>query len=530
MASSSWFKASLFCMVLEVASPSPAKAGLIDGGINHACALDSEGAVWCWGDNSSGQLGIGAGTEALAFPVRINPMTNFDSRKLVSISTGYFHSCALDSKGEAWCWGENGDGQLGIGNNTDQFIPQKVSMLNVTSQRVVSIAAGSAHTCAIDADGNGFCWGSDDFGALGDNAVLSYKNVPTPVAMPAGAEFVALSAGFESTCALGASKAWCWGSNVTGDLGIGNSNLTSTPTPLPIALPPGIQFRSVSSRQHQACALDSDGKAWCWGKFDGDTPVSVSMDSLPPGTKFAQISLGNTHICALDSVGVAWCWGNDYSGQLGNDNIREHKTVPTRVPLDPSSEKLEAIAAGYEFTCAIAATGKVSCWGNNTYGQLGSGEFGSVTYAQPALLADAVQVTAGQDHTCALDTQGRAWCWGQDDNGELGDGPPAAGIRDPSACRYVQPPDGFALCCHQRRAGSHVCAPHERRRLVLGPRWFWPTWGRIHQLVHGADTRKHDCCTDRRLHPTELGRPTHLCPGHNRPNLVLGKGCFWTVG
>ncbi len=138
---------------------------------NHTCALKVDGTVACWGNNEAGQLGVGTVTPTEPSPRAVSGLTG-----VVAIDAGRFHTCALKSDGTMACWGSNGSGQLGIGNQIDQTRPAAVLGLG----NVVALAAGGYNTCSAKADGSLLCWGTNIYGGLGDGTLVS-KSVPTLV-------------------------------------------------------------------------------------------------------------------------------------------------------------------------------------------------------------------------------------------------------------------------------------------------------------------------------------------------------------
>lgn len=195
----------------------PTNAPVITGvqraslGEQHSCALKSDGAVWCWGLNASGQLGDGSASNSSS-PVSVT----LGGVQPLDIDAGFAHTCVVALGGEVWCWGENGSGQLGDGTTTDQTLPVKVSGLG---QAATSVHAGVLSTCAVLADHSVKCWGSNQFGNLGDGTTTD-RLVPVTVSGVSGA--VSVAVGLRHSCAdTGGGGVLCWGDNSRGQLGIG---------------------------------------------------------------------------------------------------------------------------------------------------------------------------------------------------------------------------------------------------------------------------------------------------------------------
>jgi alpha-tubulin suppressor-like RCC1 family protein len=202
----------------------------------------------------------------------------------------------------------------------------------------VSFASISAynHTCALTTTGDAYCWGDNTEGQIGDGTNI-IKLEPTAVSMPVGVTFTALTTGGNFNCALSNSNTvYCWGENNYGQLG--DSTTTNRNAPTATSMPAGVTFSSVSAGGLHACALTSSGAAYCWGhNIDGtlgdatnvnkNIPTAVSM---PTGVTFSSIFVAGGHACALTSTGIAYCWGYNGAGQLGICDL-ENRNVPTRV-------------------------------------------------------------------------------------------------------------------------------------------------------------------------------------------------------
>ena len=157
----------------------------ISGGGAHTCALDDRGSAWCWGKDVSGQLGDGAerryDDESTYLP-NPTPLQVSGGQSFAAISAGEYHTCALDPAGKAWCWGNNEAGQLGNGHiASDSEIPQSTPTRVAGDQSFVAIAAGAEHTCAVDTAGHAWCWGRN--GQLGGTQLTATPHGlhPTPV-------------------------------------------------------------------------------------------------------------------------------------------------------------------------------------------------------------------------------------------------------------------------------------------------------------------------------------------------------------
>jgi alpha-tubulin suppressor-like RCC1 family protein len=194
----------------------------LSAGFSHTCALQHSGAVRCWGDNASGQLGNGSTATAVVSPVTVSGLSD-----AVAVAAGWVHTCAVQASGSVRCWGNNHFGQWGDGSTVDKATPVAAQGLTDT----VAVAAGFAHTCALQSSGSVRCWGENvSYGQLGDGSGVSSN---TSVAVKDLTNAVALTASFAHTCALQTSgDLRCWGSNFAGQLGDGTQ--TSQPVPTPV--------------------------------------------------------------------------------------------------------------------------------------------------------------------------------------------------------------------------------------------------------------------------------------------------------
>ncbi len=243
----------------------------VEAGYSHTCAIDPDNKVYCWGGNYSGQIGNG-NTDNQTTPVAVSAGA-MPAGAVKSITAGDYHNCAIASDDKVYCWGGNGNGQLGNGNTDDQTTPVAVSAGAMPAGAVKSITAGSSHTCAIASDDKVYCWGYNEDGELGNGDIIDQA---TPVAvsagaMPAGA-VKSITAGDYHTCAIASDdKAYCWGYNGDGQLGNDDSEAASQTTPVAVlagAMPAGA-VQSITAGSYHTCAIASDDKAYCWG-YNGD--------------------------------------------------------------------------------------------------------------------------------------------------------------------------------------------------------------------------------------------------------------------
>lgn len=295
--------------------------GVISAGFSHTCALTASGQAWCWGDDSVGELGDGDDGQAREdVPVAVAGGHTF-----IALAAGAGYTCGLDSSGVAWCWGGDFYGALGDGDDGqgDEYAPVAVAGDHTFGE----ISAGFDHTCAVKWSGEAWCWGTDDMAQLGDgDDGEAPEYAPVPVA--GGHSFHSIAAGGSHTCALASdNKAWCWGSDNYGQVGDGGEaqGLRFQPT----LVAGGRSFSTVSAAAAgvHTCALDLTGKAWCWGRDeegqlgDGNGPsLATAPVAVAGGHTMTAISVDWAQTCAVDSSTNAWCWGDDEWGQIGDGN------------------------------------------------------------------------------------------------------------------------------------------------------------------------------------------------------------------
>jgi alpha-tubulin suppressor-like RCC1 family protein len=336
----------------------------------HTCALGVDHQIYCWGINGIGQLGDGTYENRLV-PTPVVMPQGVDSFSLVV--AGGEQNCGL-AAGIAYCWGRGG--QVGDGTSSDQIVPTLIDMpTGVTFSTLVS---GSQFTCALGSDNNAYCWGKNDFGQLGIGPNGDQQS-PTLVTMPSGdgfTHFTQISGGYRSVCGLGNNdKVYCWGYNAFGQLGTNDQADKNEPTTIP--LPAGVKYTAVSAGAFHSCALGDDNKAYCWGSNSsgqlGDSTTTDQLTgvavSMPGSVLFTQIVAGEAHSCALGSDDQTYCWGDASIGQLGNGGSTP-SSVPTAVTL-PGGSTFTHLTALVNHTCALDSSGFAYCWGWNVGGQLG---------------------------------------------------------------------------------------------------------------------------------------------------------------
>ena len=414
---------------------------------------------------------------ALAGPAAGEQASQPTSPEAGYLALGNFHSCALNVS-TVRCWGYGVNGQLGYGDVRsigDDEVPSSVGPVDLDPGPGVgtaeAIGAGSVHTCALLTGGTVRCWGFGGNGRLGygNTDVIGDNEAPGSVGPvdldpgPGVGTVKAISAGNGHTCAvLDGGAVRCWGFNLEGRLGYGNTDAIGDDeapgSAGPVDLDPGPGFgaaKAVATGGFHTCALLEAGAVRCWG-FGGsgrlgygniadigrtpetkpDTVGPVDLDP-GPGTGIAKaITAGTGHTCAILENGSVRCWGSNGSGQLGYGNTRNigDDEIPAAVlPVDLGSNRTaKAIRAGGEHTCALLDDDSVRCWGYAGFGQLGygntndigddeaPGSVGPVDLDPGPGFGTAKAISAGTLHTCARLSDDSVRCWGRGSNGRLG--------------------------------------------------------------------------------------------------------------
>ena len=242
------------------------------------------------------------------------------------IAAGLYHTCAIHDDGSVTCWGRGLQGQIGDGSSLSRYESPQISSLG-SERTALNISAGD-HTCAILDDDSVSCWGLNDYGQLGDGTNAN-RNTPTNVSnLGNGKTAIAISAGGYHSCAiLDDGTVTCWGAGTEGRLGDGTNTNRNTP---------------------------------------------AKISSLGDGRTATAISSGLWHTCVILDDGTVTCWGSNFAGKLG-DGTNTNRNTPTQTSNLGSGRTAVSITTGDIHTCAILDDGSVSCWGSNTYGQLGDG-------------------------------------------------------------------------------------------------------------------------------------------------------------
>jgi alpha-tubulin suppressor-like RCC1 family protein len=346
-----------------------------------------------------------------------------------SVSAGQDFTCGVTPVRTIFCWGRNANGSLGDGTTTDRLVPVAVSRpLGVLFD---SVSAGQDHACGLSTAGAVYCWGANTFGQLGTGNTIP-QTTPTLISA-SGFSFTSVSAAALFTCAVTTvNTVRCWGFNDNGQLGTA-PGVPGAPNPTPLEVQGG-PFRAVSATQGHACGIltgggGQDGTVVCWGLNDagqlgggGGTSPAEPPGAIASSVRYAAVSGGFRFTCAIrnDGIGVADCWGLNDFGQLGT-TTSDPNAQSTPVPVGNGAFSFAQLSTGRQLACGVSSVGQGSCWGDNTFGQLGIGSTTAVpTPPGPRTVSGNLvfaAIDAGHFHACGVATDKVAWCWGRAQDG-----------------------------------------------------------------------------------------------------------------
>lgn len=346
----------------------------------YSFAIQTDGTLWAWGDNMNKQkLGIDPSqlsaeeTSRVCSPKQVE-WEGRQGRKVIYAAAGGFHNAVILENGEGWLWGNNTNGQLGDGSTTARFTPT-VPLAGMTD--IASFALSINSTVALKKDGTVWAWGYNTFG-LGTGSTESKILTPAQVKGPNGEGYL---------------------ENV----------------------------KAIANNGNTILALKGDGTVWGWGKnnfgklgadpsANSTIPYPVQIEGL---SDISAISVGTVHCLALKKDGTVWAWGNGKFGQLGRD-IADISFTPLKVE---GLNNVVAIDAGVHYSLALKKDGTVWGWGYNSNGLLPDETAAQTsTPTQITKLSNIIEIAGGSNHYLALERDGTLWGWGKNYLGQLGTG------------------------------------------------------------------------------------------------------------
>jgi alpha-tubulin suppressor-like RCC1 family protein len=396
---------------------------------NHTCGIRS-GALYCWGENNAGQLGIGSAQPSLApEPLRVGEGSDWSGVSTSALSIGGAVTCGIRA-GALYCWGSHTNATKAT------TTPLRVG----TRDDWTSVSADVRTSCGI-AGGSAYCWTM-----LGGDSIEKSINEWSDWTHVAGAS--------DYTCGIRSGRLFCWGYNLYGQLGLGIEaagvgKWVEAPTQVGVAE----DWTFVDASASQACGI-RDGELYCWGAtrvrdlratdlYDGLNPVPKRVEDTG---EWVAVDVGLYGACAVRANGEVGCWGLNARGELGTES------VPMAVADEPTqvgeADDWLDIAAGSSSTCGLRL-GQLFCWGTMRSHVDGHGTVISQTFS-PQRVGSAnnwslVSMNFRSDHACALQREASSsiWCWGDGHEGQLGTGQGAAPSSDPVPLAKSTAPRGW---------------------------------------------------------------------------------------
>ena len=349
----------------------------ISVGSYFSCAIAS-GTAYCWGSNESGRLGNNSITD-VKIPTAVTAAAVLAGKSVTAISASSNHTCVIAS-GAAYCWGYGDYGKLGDGSEQTFTTPVAVSTTGVLAGKTVTaISAGYNHTCAI-ANGAVYCWGLNGQGQLGNSSTVN-SSVPvavTATGVLAGKTVTAITAGSNHTCAIASGAVYCWGYNESGQLGVevakdffGTYVQMVFTAPVAVDTTVALKGKSVTSFALQqssasSTAVIADKKVYSWGN-GGRLPVidAIWATGELAGKEIVSASGNNGAGCALTTSALI-CFG---SASVSTDGSYRTASIGTSTVI--GEKPISAVFSYNGNTCVIAVS-SLYCWGYNSNGQLGN--------------------------------------------------------------------------------------------------------------------------------------------------------------
>jgi len=393
----------------------------LDGGYDHSVGLAAnQSTIYAWGNNIYGQIGDGTTTN-VDKPTAVIDRSELDGSYIKQVIGGGYHTMVLTENGNVYAWGLNAQCQIGVGDTVNRLKPTLVATAGtpMAGKRIVSIGAGRFHSLAVDDQGVAYAWGDNSAGQLGDG---SYTNRCNPIAVAvsgtpmAGKNIDIIKSNSNSLTTIALDKtegrAYTWGDNWAGKLGIGTTAVGNVTTPRAVVIAgtpmAGLGLEDVESETSATFFLSTTNRIFVvgtnrdgqWGNpaapvegAGSDTSVAVEVPTVGTpiaGKDIIQISGDGHHGVALDSDGIVYSWGWNYVGQVGvgsatifecgatfNSCVRPLRAVVTAgTPM--AGRKITSISTGDRWTYAVASDGTAYSWGHNNSGQLGIGPSGGI--------------------------------------------------------------------------------------------------------------------------------------------------------
>ncbi|HEY4176281.1 MAG TPA: hypothetical protein VGM90_05600 [Kofleriaceae bacterium] len=384
----------------------------VDIGARHVCGLTNDNKLYCWGDNTFGELGIGTNEPYAAEP-RLVGGTWTD------VSLGDEHTCALRD-GVPFCWGNDIDDQVDGMHGTYFRSPTPAPLDAFAPATFERIFAGGLATCAL-ASGRLWCWGRSIQLGNGDVDTITATQLP-------GSDWTEAALGQQHACAISTSQGlMCWGVTDSGQAGSTSATPLTTPTPVPLPMTP----LQVSAGAGITCVIlgapgAARGQLWCFGYNGQATLATPSSQDTPPhqiGTsdKWSHVAAGDVMVCGIDN-GRATCWGTNGTNGIGNGKFGNYGLPLDEAPDLGPADNIVVFKASSDLpvpatTVCKQSGDQLTCWGENADGQFGNGIASlhrTPTEVKHPANRQWRSVIGASDHACGKDEDGALYCWGGD--------------------------------------------------------------------------------------------------------------------
>ncbi len=374
---------------------------MVSAGLNHVAALREDGTLWTWGSNAAKQLGFDDGA-FVDEPRQVGMDTDWQS-----VSTGNSHTIALKEDGSLWTWGN--------GNWEGVRVPGDHVWVQVNTYR--------DHNLAIRSDHSLWAWGNNFQGKLGISRTASAVAEPTRVGTET--DWIEAVAGSSHSVGLRADGSlWTWGSNQSGQLGIGATSQQVSHSAAPVRVGSGEDWVGIATGEEHGFAVKANGEIWGWGRnSSGRIGSGLTLVTAPIKAQngdYLVASAGGNHSLAIDADDRAWSWGGNEFGQLGTGSRGGSNTSRQAVFGDAT---WRGVSAGWNYSLGIRTDGSLWSWGNGNQGRLGiAGVRTSRLFAEAVETGGWIRIAAGRNHALGIRGDGSLWAWGQNNRSQLGEG------------------------------------------------------------------------------------------------------------
>lgn len=300
----------------------------ISSGRYVSCVIDSDGRLYCWGKNEAGVLGANASAGAVSLPVEVTGKGSLIGKTVKYVDVGPYNAVAIDSDGAAHSWGPGSLGRNGDGVSTDRHVPILVKASGaLAGKNLVKSSVGVHYSCVLDDAGRAYCWGLGSNGKLGSGNT-GVQNDPTPVNVDgvlAGKTLVDISTGSSHSCAVdNQGDAYCWGFGSNGRLGNGSNTDQNLPVSINTSLISGKKLVRIESSETATSALTDEGEVINWGSNGGAGGIprleadNISNPIFNKVLKNISTAADTNLNSVIDEDGIVYVTGPGLYGQIGN--------------------------------------------------------------------------------------------------------------------------------------------------------------------------------------------------------------------